>query len=140
MLQRLGAHIEACYERAGKAEELATGAVADSKNYYLQMAMWWSQLARNYEFVESLERFLLDLEAGAAKGRSDDEQPIWRPISTAPSDRDLRLAVLDADGTAHALIFPCRQIEGGWVKADTKTRIQLEPTHWREWGSADNAE
>ena len=33
----------------------------------------------------------------------------WRPVSTAPFDRDLELAVLDWEGS-HALIFPCRRI------------------------------
>jgi hypothetical protein len=57
---------------------------------------------------------------------------MWQPISTAPFDRDLELAVIDK-GEPHALIFPCRQIPGGWIKAETKKRIEVYPTHWREW-------
>lgn len=56
----------------------------------------------------------------------------WQPISTAPFDRDLELAVIDYDGT-HALAFPCRRILGGWSQAETKERIDVHPTHWREW-------
>ena len=56
----------------------------------------------------------------------------WRPISTAPFDRDLTLAVIGYDG-AHALVFPCRRILGGWIKAETKERVEVQPTHWREW-------
>ena len=41
---------------------------------------------------------------------------MWQPISTAPFDRDLELAVLDAEGP-HTLVFPCRRILGGWTKA-----------------------
>jgi hypothetical protein len=56
----------------------------------------------------------------------------WQPISTAPFDRALELAVIDYDGT-HALAFPCRRILGGWVKAETKQRVDVRATHWREW-------
>ena len=56
----------------------------------------------------------------------------WRPASAAPFDRDLELAVLDWEGS-HALIFPCRRIIGGWLDAETKEQIDVEPTHWRSW-------
>ena len=56
----------------------------------------------------------------------------WRAISTAPFDRDLELAVINYDGT-HALVFPCRRILGGWIDVGTKERIDVQPTHWREW-------
>ncbi len=35
----------------------------------------------------------------------------WKPVSTAPFDRDLELAVIDRD-RPHALAFPCRRILG----------------------------
>jgi hypothetical protein len=57
---------------------------------------------------------------------------MWQDISTAPFDRDLELAVLDAEGP-HALVFACRRIVGGWMKAATRERIDVHPTHWREW-------
>ena len=56
----------------------------------------------------------------------------WQPISTAPFDRDLELAVLSLDGP-HALVFPSRRILGGWVNAETTKLIDVRPTHWREW-------
>ena len=57
----------------------------------------------------------------------------WRPVGVpAPFNADLELAVLDREGT-HALVFPCRRILGGWVNATTKKRIDIQPTHWREW-------
>lgn len=61
---------------------------------------------------------------------------MWHPISTAPFDRDLELAVLDREG-AHALVFPCRRILSGWIKSKTQERVDVWPTHWREWGDAD---
>jgi hypothetical protein len=57
----------------------------------------------------------------------------WEPISTAPFDRDLELAVFDKTGTVQALVFPCRRILGGWMDSSTKNRIEVYPTHWREW-------
>jgi hypothetical protein len=59
---------------------------------------------------------------------------VWQPISTAPFDGDLELAVVESDGP-HALAFPCRRILCGWIDANTKRRIDVRPTHWREWGS-----
>jgi hypothetical protein len=57
---------------------------------------------------------------------------MWEPVSTAPFDRDLELAVADDDGH-HALVFPCRRIPGGWIHAELKKWIAVRPTHWREW-------
>ena len=56
----------------------------------------------------------------------------WLPVSIAPSDADLEVCVFDK-GTVHALIFPCRKHGADWVDASTKTRINIEPTHWRLW-------
>jgi hypothetical protein len=56
----------------------------------------------------------------------------WQRIATAPFDRDLELAVINYDGL-HALAFPCRRVLGSWSKAETKQRIDVRPTHWREW-------
>jgi GAF domain-containing protein len=58
---------------------------------------------------------------------------VWQPISSAPFDRDLELAVIDYHGT-HALVFPCRRVLKGWINSETKKLIDgLRPTHWREW-------
>jgi len=56
----------------------------------------------------------------------------WQHIATAPFDKDLELAVLDKDGV-HALAFACRRTAGGWINAKTKQRIEVSPSHWREW-------
>jgi hypothetical protein len=57
---------------------------------------------------------------------------MWESISTAPYDRDLELAVINRDGE-HALVFPCRRTVDGWISTETRLRIQVYPTHWREW-------
>jgi hypothetical protein len=56
----------------------------------------------------------------------------WQPVSTAPFDCELELAVIDYDGP-HALVFPSRRVLKGWIKAETKKRIEVYPTHWRRW-------
>jgi hypothetical protein len=49
---------------------------------------------------------------------------MWHPISTAPFDVDLELAVVDKD-EHHALVFPCRRIPEGWVNAALKKWIDV---------------
>ena len=56
----------------------------------------------------------------------------WQPASSAPFDRDLEVAVV-SQGVVHTLLFPCRRILGGWMDAETKEKIEVYPTHWREW-------
>ena len=63
---------------------------------------------------------------------------MWQSISTAPYDRDLELAVLNHVGK-HTLVFPCRRTETGtWINAMTKKRVEVQPTHWREWPGKDH--
>ena len=63
---------------------------------------------------------------------------MWQLISSAPFDRDIELAVIDRHGE-HPLVFPCRRIASGWINAKTKERIDVSPTHWREWKSGHQA-
>ncbi len=56
----------------------------------------------------------------------------WETISMAPYDRDIELAVVDGD-RVHPLVFACRRTPGGWVKATTLERVNVNPTHWRLW-------
>jgi hypothetical protein len=137
MLLRLSEHIQECYERALQAEAAARLEPA-AQLHHVEMAKRWRYLAHSYEFVESLERFLLDLDKAAPLRELMKKEPAnWRPISTAPFDRDLRLAIIDQLGVVHALVFPCRRILGGWLKAETKARIDVDPTHWQEWAETD---
>ena len=56
----------------------------------------------------------------------------WEGVAVAPFGRDLELAVIEGNAI-HKLVFPCRRIPGGWVKAETAERILVQPTHWRAW-------
>lgn len=64
------------------------------------------------------------------------DESMWQPISTAPFDRDLELAVIEEDGP-HALVFPCRRVLIGWTKSATRERVDVSPTHWRIWEPAN---
>jgi hypothetical protein len=33
----------------------------------------------------------------------------------------------------HTLAFACRRVLGSLIKAETTQRIEVQPTHWREW-------
>ncbi|CAN0264588.1 unnamed protein product [Phaeothamnion confervicola] len=55
----------------------------------------------------------------------------WHRIESAPEDVDLELAVIDSEGP-HALVFPCRRTEQGWVDTNGKS-VPVHPTHWRKW-------
>ncbi|MGY3396173.1 hypothetical protein ACVWW6_008764 [Bradyrhizobium sp. USDA 3311] len=35
--------------------------------------------------------------------------------------------------TIHRVVFPCRRIFGGWIKAKTGEHVTVQPTHWRIW-------
>jgi hypothetical protein len=72
----------------------------------------------------------MPLRFGARDGV--ETTPDWQPAVTAPFNVDLELAVLDRDGL-HALVFPCRRVLTGWMKVGTRERIDVAPTHWREW-------
>ena len=51
---------------------------------------------------------------------------MWQPISSAPFDRDLELAVVDKR-EHHALVFPCRRISDGWIECRIKKADRREP-------------
>ena len=59
MLQRLGEHITACYERAAHSRRRADQANDPTmQSDLLDLERSWRHLAASSEFVESLERFL----------------------------------------------------------------------------------
>jgi len=57
---------------------------------------------------------------------------MWTPIPSAPYGRELELAVFDEEGM-HALVFPCMKSREGWKNATTGARVDIRPTHWRDW-------
>ena len=63
--------------------------------------------------------------------RPKQNNRFWRPIESAPSDKEVELQVTDAFG-AYTLMFPCLLTKEGWVNANSRGRLEVQPTHWRE--------
>jgi len=60
MLLKLSRHISACYARAAECKSRAEKVTdPELKTDFLTLENSWTHLARSYECVESLERFLL---------------------------------------------------------------------------------
>jgi hypothetical protein len=140
LLQNLGEDVRECYEHAEQCAGRAR-ATQDEKlrTDYCRLAQGWLKLARSYElwqrlrlFADEAARRKSDLNQNIRPLAAENKKMVWQPISIAPFDRDLELAVRDG-GELHALVFPCRRILGGWIKAATRERICVSPTHWRNW-------
>ena len=79
MLQKLSQHIAECYERAANCKRRAEQTIDTArKTELLDFERTWTHLAHSYEFVESLERFLL-----SARNYSNRE-PQYDPIIPSP--------------------------------------------------------
>jgi hypothetical protein len=123
--QKLRDHIGNCLAQAEEAKRRADAtADPDAKDDFLSLERTWKELAQHYQFSARLERFLLN-------HRNTAERP-WKPISRAPFDCDLELAVINRDGP-DVIIFPCRRVVGGYIDPRTNQRIDLNPSHWRAW-------
>jgi hypothetical protein len=80
MLLRLSQHIAACLERAREADARAANSSDPArKAEYEAIARSWRNLARSYEFVESLERFLLDADRHKAPLQPEPPEPVRPP-------------------------------------------------------------
>jgi hypothetical protein len=81
MLQKLNEHIAACYDRAADCRRRAGQATdAATKSELLDLERSWTRLAQGYEFVETLERFLLSARNDPSRGALQMTQPT--PIKT----------------------------------------------------------
>jgi hypothetical protein len=147
LLHNLSEEVRQCYEHAEQCAGRARATQDEElRADYLRLAQGWLKLAQSYGLRQRLVLFTNEVARGKnALNRNihplaaENKKMVWQPISTAPFDRDLELAVRDG-GDLHALIFPCRRILGGWVNAATKERICVNPTHWRHWShSASSA-
>ena len=79
-----------------------------------------------------IRQFRKMIQIKARTGASVDHEKMWKLILSAPFGRSLELAVFDEDGE-HALVFPCIRGTEGWKNAATGARVDIRPTHWRDW-------
>lgn len=57
----------------------------------------------------------------------------WRLISTAPSNQELELRIVE-DGKISVLEFPClRTNAGAWINVDLGAEIKFQAVEWRIW-------
>jgi hypothetical protein len=67
-------------------------------------------------------------------GNDNDKQ--WKPISTAPMEKNLEVRLEDAFGR-YVLLFPCKLIPGeGWINGWLETTLAVHPVEWRYWDEA----
>jgi hypothetical protein len=101
VLQKLGDHIANCHERADEADRRGSEqSDLEIKAESERMANAWRHLARSYEFVESLERFLLD-------GRTvKNALPLALPRCPRCS-QDMRLLGIEAGDASEIFTFEC---------------------------------
>ncbi|HKB21513.1 MAG TPA: hypothetical protein VKC99_01740 [Methyloceanibacter sp.] len=60
MLQRFGEFISACLQRADECSKVAASETNDRvRSQLLELEQQWQHLAKSYEFIETLERFVL---------------------------------------------------------------------------------
>jgi hypothetical protein len=91
MLLKLGGHISNCLERAANAELRALHATdAANRCDNELLAQSWRHLARSYEFVESLERFLVETAHNKDVAPPEmlavvNEQPALPPVKERPA-------------------------------------------------------
>jgi hypothetical protein len=66
MLQKLGDHIAACRDRANTCMAASTTETDERvRTQLLELAKQWEHVASTYEFIASLERFLIDQQNNA---------------------------------------------------------------------------
>jgi hypothetical protein len=60
MFQRLGEYVSACLQRAGECRKAAASETDDHiRSQLLDLEQQWQHIAKSYEFIETLERFVL---------------------------------------------------------------------------------
>jgi hypothetical protein len=127
MLQNLSDQIRQSHARATEARARAAETADPAlRAEFEQMEQGWLRLAESYALSERLQHYLLEQDTKIAR-RGE-----WQSVATAPFDRNIELAVIRSS-VPHAVAFPCRRILGGWMDAEAKERIDVRPTHWRDW-------
>ncbi|WP_249128616.1 MULTISPECIES: hypothetical protein [unclassified Bradyrhizobium] len=90
MLLKLSTHISSCLERASNAEQRAlesTDPASRSDNELL--AQSWRHLARSYQFVESLERFLSETDRDKKSALPSEMLAVVEQEPVAPESKPI---------------------------------------------------
>ena len=126
MLNAVSNQVRHCLARAKEARRSAEATTDPrEKGDYLRLEYSWQCVARSFNLVERLERFL--------RKELDTETDVWlSTTSIVPFTCDLELAIRDGNAV-RVLPFPCRRVLNGWIDARNRRRLDVTPTHWRVW-------
>lgn len=128
MLEILSDDIKDCYDRASEWRRRAAMTSDPRLKADLEaLEEGWFLLAESHALSQRFKQYQLEQDTKTAK-RGE-----WQPVACAPFDRNLELSVVNGP-TQDAVAFPCCRILGGWVDAASRERVEVYPTHWREWG------
>ena len=85
------------------------------------------------QLIATMLQWMKSVHKARAEKHLHHDEALWMDISSAPFNCDLQLSVINKDGT-HVLVFPCRRVPDGWINSESNQRIDVKPTHWRDWG------
>jgi hypothetical protein len=57
----------------------------------------------------------------------------WRPLDSAPVDRDVTLLVIDGASEPYQLKLPSRLTAAGWVSSAKGTPLAVTPVKWKPY-------
>jgi hypothetical protein len=57
----------------------------------------------------------------------------WKPIESAPLDKDVTLQVTDGRGGPYILVNASRLTTAGWVSSGKGTPLTVTPVKWRPY-------
>jgi hypothetical protein len=123
VLLKLGSHISSCLERAVDAEHRALDAPdSASRRDNELLAQSWRHLARSYEFVETLERFLSETN----KNRKDVIPPEIRAFVEDRIEPDSK-PVIRRPRIRHEASFKDRLLKSAEGARDEAARLPSGP-------------
>ena len=128
MLLKLSGHISNCLERAANAEHRALEAT-DSANRSDNelLAESWRHLARSYQFVESLERFLSE----TARGKEATVPEMPAVIEELPAQPDSKSIIRRRQRVKHETSFKDRLLKSAQEARDQAAALPAGPLRER---------
>lgn len=120
MLLKLSGHISNCLERAANAEQRALKATdPEFRSDNELLAASWRHLARSYQFVESLERFLSERMRNKEEIAPPEMLAIVNEMSAQPASK----AIVRRPRVKHATSFKDRLLKSAQDAREQAARL-----------------
>jgi hypothetical protein len=116
VLQKLGEHIAEALEHAAAADQRAASVTdPELRLDNERMARTWRLIARTFQFVESLEQFLLDAQKN---------KDLWRPKAPDDIAAEYRLYMYDEAGEllGPAMVIRAADDESAIAQAEVRAK------------------